>query len=203
MTKNKLSILIAFIVFSLFCSSTRITNSWREPDKSVDIEKLNTALVLELFKDETSSHRTEDVMEGYLNGKGIESYNYLNINFNEANEELLRHKIKADGFDGVVTMRLVDVDKEKIYTLGNITYYPNYYRSFSGYYYRSWSNYSTLDYYSTTNTYIIETNDYSIKSDKILWAGLTQTTDPNGFQKMTEEVAQSVDKQIIKEGFCE
>lgn len=201
MVKNKLSTLTVLIVFSLSCSTTRITSSWREPDKTIVIEKLNKVLVVALFKDETSRRRAEDQMAGYLNGKGIMSYNYLDVNFNEANEELLRHKIETDGFDGVVTMRLVDVDKEKIYTPSNISLYPNYYRSFSGYYYRSWYNYSTPGYYSTTKTYVIETNVYSIKSNNIIWSGLTQTTNPSGLQKITEEVALAVYKQMIKEGF--
>ncbi len=201
MTKNFLIILSSVVIFCSSCSSTKITNSWREEDKTVVIQKLNKVLVVALFKDETSSHRAEDQMANYLEGKGIVSYNYLDANFNKANEDLLKKKIKADGFDGAVTMRLVDVDKEKIYTPGNITYYPTYYRSFSGYYYRSWSNYSTPGYYSTTKTYTIETNVYSIKEDKIIWSGITETTNPAGLQKMTEEVANAVYKRMLKEGF--
>ena len=183
------------------CSSTHITSSWREPDKSVVVEKLNKVLVVALFKDETSRHRAEDQMAGYLSGKGIASYNYLDASFNKANEELLRRKIKADGFDGAVTMRLVDVEKEKTYTPGNISLYPQYYRFFSGYYHRSWSNYSTPGYYTTTKVYTIETNVYSIKEDRIIWSGLTETTNPDGVKKITEEVAQAVYKKMVKEGF--
>ena len=193
------SIIISFLISG--CVSTKITSSWREPDKSVVVEKLNKVLVVALFKDETSRHRAEDQMAGYLSGKGIASYNYLDASFNKANEELLRRKIKADGFDGAVTMRLVDVEKEKTYTPGNISLYPQYYRNFSGYYHRSWSNYSTPGYYTTTKVYTIETNVYSIKEDRIIWSGLTETTNPDGVKKITEEVAQAVYKKMVKEGF--
>ncbi|WP_395047691.1 hypothetical protein [Flavobacterium sp.] len=54
----------------------------------------------------------------YLEGKGVQSYNYFKSNFNKKNEEAIRAKIKKDGFDGAVKMRLIDVDKEKIYTPG-------------------------------------------------------------------------------------
>jgi hypothetical protein len=134
-------------------------------------------------------------MAGYLTGKGVVSYNYLDANFNKKNEDALRAKIKKDGFDGAVTMRLVDVDKEKIYNPGNREFYPGFYRNFSGYYYRSWSYYSTPGYYSTTKTYTIETNVYSIKEDKIIWSALTETTNPDGVKKMTEEVAKLVFKK--------
>lgn len=201
MTKIILPTIIAVIVIISSCSSTRITSSWREPDKTVVFEKLNKVLVVALFKDETSRHNAEDQMAGYLDGKGIVSYNYLDANFNKANEESLREKIKADGFDAAVTMRLVDVDKEKIYNPGNNSFYPRYYRNFSGYYYRSWNYYSTPGYYTTTKTYSIETNVYTIKEDKIIWSGVTATTNPDGLQKMTEAVAHAVYKKMLKEGF--
>lgn len=200
---KQLTFLTTTIVFLLFtsCNSTRIVSSWREPDKQVMVDNLNKVLVVALFKDETSRYKAEDQMVAYLGNKGIASYSYLKTSFNENNEDALRRKIKADGFDGAVTMRLIDVDKEKTYTPGNGSSYPVYYRNFSGYYYRSWSYMSNPGYYSTTKTYTIETNVYSIKEDRVIWTGLTETTNPDGVAKMTEEVTKVVFRQMKKEGF--
>ena len=189
------------VIILIGCNSTKITNSWREPNKEVVLDKLEKVLVVALFKDETSRHKAEDEMVSYLAGKGVESYNYLNENFNKKNEEAIRQKIKADGFDGAVTMRLIDEEKEKIYTPGNIALYPTYYRNFSGYFYRNWSYYSEPGYYSTTKIYKVETNVYSIKEDKIIWSALTETTDPGGVKKLTEEITKVVYKAMVKEGF--
>ncbi len=201
MKKTILPAVLMAVITVASCTSTKITSSWREPDKAVAVSALSKVLVVALFKDETSRHKAEDQMAGYLNGKGVVSYNYLKESFDKKNEDALRKKIKADGFDGAVTMRLVDVDKEKIYTPGNTSLYPSHYRNFSGYYYRSFSYFSNPGYYSTTKTYTIETNVYSIKEDKIIWSALTKTSDPDGVQKMTEEVAKVVYKKMIKEGF--
>jgi hypothetical protein len=201
MKKMILPVLLLAVIVIASCTSTKITSSWREPDKAVVVSALNKVLVVALFKDEASRHKAEDQMAGYLGGKGIVSYNYLKESFDKKNEDALREKIKADGFDGAVTMRLVDVDKEKVYTPGNTSLYPTYYRNFSGYYHRSWSYYSAPGYYSTTKTYTIETNVYSIKEDKIIWSGLTETTNPGGVKKLTEEVAAVVYKKMVKEGF--
>jgi malate synthase len=201
MKKTILPAVLMAVIISASCTSTKITSSWREPDKAVAVSTLNKVLVVALFKDETSRHKAEDQMTGYLNGKGVVSYNYLKESFDKKNEDALREKIKKDGFDGAVTMRLVDVDKEKIYTPGNTSLYPSYYRNFSGYYYRSYSFFSDPGYYSTTKTYTVETNVYSIKEDKIIWSALTKTSDPDGLQKMTEEVTKVVYKKMVKEGF--
>lgn len=196
---KKLFLLSILVLFS--CSSTKIVSSWREPNKEIKMSNLNKILVVALFKNETSQHKAEDQMVGYLNGKGIQSYNYFKSNFNKDNEEAIRTKIKKDGFDGAVTMRLIDVDKEKIYTPGETNLYPKYYRDFSGYYFNRWSYSTTPGYYTTTKTFTVETNVYSIKEDKIIWTALTETTNPNGLKNLTDEIAKVVYKRIVKEGF--
>jgi hypothetical protein len=191
---------ITVILFSS-CTSTQITSSWREPDKEVSMNKLNKVLVVALLRNETNRHTAEDEMVSFLRGKGVASYGYLDNEISTRNEDAIRDKIRGDDFDGAVTMRLVDVDKDIAYTPGNYQSYPSYYRSFSGYYFRSWSYYSTPARYTTTKTYTVETNVYSIKEDRIIWSGLTETTNPDGVDKMTREIVKVVYRQMVKEGF--
>lgn len=195
--------LIKFFVLLFFvssCASTKIVESWKAPDKQITIDKLEKVLVVAMFKDETSNRKAEDQMVKFLKGKGIPSYNYLNKNFDKTKVEVIQNKIKKDGFDGAVTMRLIDVDKETIYQRNGIYRFPNNYRDFSNYYYDSSILYNNPDNYITTKKYIIETNIYSITENKIIWSALTETTDPKGVNKMTEEVTLVVYKQMIKDG---
>ena len=193
----KLFILILIVTS---CASTKIVESWKEPDKQITIDKLKKVLVVAMFKDETSNRKAEDQMVKFLKDKGIPSYNYLNKNFDKTKVEVIQNKIKKDGFDGAVTMRLIDVDKETIYQRNGINLFPNNYRDFSNYYYDSAISYYNPDNYITTKTYTIETNIYSITENKIIWSALTETSDPKGVNKMTEEVTQVVYKQMIKDG---
>jgi hypothetical protein len=200
--KNLIRITYIFgILFILSCSSTKITSSWREPNKEISLKKLNKVLVVALFQNETSRRKAEDQMVGYFYGKGVASYDYLDKNISEKNENAIQEKIKNDGFDGAVTMRLLDVDKEDVYSRSNISMYPLYYNTFSSYYYRNWGYYSSPGYYATTKTYTVETNVFSIKEDKIIWTGITKTTDPSGVDKMTEEIGKAVFNEMVKEGF--
>jgi hypothetical protein len=199
--KRVLLPIVLLLLLTLSCTSTRIVSSWCEPNKKVTIDQLHKVLVVALFKDKTSNRKAEDQMVSYLNGKGIVSYDYLNDRFDKKNVEVIREKIKKDGFDGAVTMRLIDVEKEKIYNPGEINQYPTEYQSFSGYYYNRWNYNTTPGYYTTTKIYTVETNVYSIAEDKIIWSGLTETTDPEGVKKLTEEVTKVVFKQMVKEGF--
>ena len=200
--KNLIFITYIFgILLISSCSSTRITSTWREPNKEISLSKLNKVLVVALLQNETSRRKAEDQMVGYFYGKGVASYDYLDKNISTKNENAIREKIKNDGFDGAVTMRLLDVDKEEVYSRGNISMYPSYYRNFSNYYFRNWGYFSDPGYYSTTKTYTVETNVFSIKEDKIIWSGITKTTDPSGVTKMTDEIGKVVFNEMVKEGF--
>lgn len=197
---KKILFILVFMGF-ISCTSTKIVSSWCEPNKQITIENMHKILVVAIFKRESSSNRAEDKMVDYLKEKGVPSYRYFEANFDKKNEDVIRQKIKEDGFDGAVTMRLVAVDKEKIHTPGEIYLYPEYYRNFSGYYYSRWHYNSTPGYYTTSKKFIIETNVYSIKTDKIIWSSITESIDPGGVENLTNEVTKVVYKQMIKEGF--
>ncbi len=202
MKKYSTFILILIITFNYSCSSTtQIKSSWGEAEKEVAIGKLNKVLVVALFKNETSNRTAEDQMVKYLGGKGVVSYDYFNANFNRKDAAVIQDKIRADGFDGAVTMRLIDVDKEVTYVPGNISTYPRYFYSFSDYYFRSFNYYQTAGNYVNTKTYTVETNVYSIKENKIIWTGLTETTNPDGVEKMTAEIAKVIFNKMMKQGF--
>src|SRR5690606_17427820 len=84
-------------------------------------------------------------------------------------EDDVRDQLKTDGFDGAVTMRLVDVDKDVSYTPGTFSTYPVYYRTFGGYYLRGWSYYSTPERYQTLRP--IRSRQMSIHLSRINWFG--------------------------------
>jgi hypothetical protein len=177
-------------------------SSWSQPKKEVRLINLKKVLVVALFNNETTRRRAEDQMVEYLKGKGVVSYNYLDDNFNKNNEEAIQRLIKKDGFDAAITMRLIDVEKDKVYVPNNNQNMgPAYYRNFGGYYNRNYPFYSDRGYYANTKVYTVETIVFSILQDKIIWTGVTKSTNPDGVAKMTEEVANVVYKKMLKQGF--
>jgi hypothetical protein len=195
--------LVCMILFFILtsCTSTKIVSSWSDTSKEVKNGALNKILVVALFKTETNSRNAEDEMVRYLKGKGVQSYKYLGPRFNKNNENNLREKAKKDGFDGAVTIRLIDVDKEQIYQPSNFSTYPQYYQNFNDYFFRTYPSNSTSGYYETTKTYTYESNFYSLDANKIIWTGITKSTNPEGVVKMTNEIVKVVYKEISKEGF--
>lgn len=200
---KKINLIIAVISALILssCSSTKIVSSWKDPNTQIHANQWKKILVVALLKNETSRRKVEDEMVKQLGQKGITSYSYLDDNFNRKNEEELRKKIKNDGFDAAITMRLIDVDKEKIYTPAQHHLYPVYYTNFSRYYQRSWFFYSNPGYYTVTKKFIVETVIYSIEEDKIIWSGITETYNPDDIEKLSNEIATVIHNKMIAEGF--
>ena len=193
------SIIVCLIISS--CSSTKIISSWSEPNKTIALNKLKKVLVVALFKSEDSRHNAEDQMVVYLKGTGVVSYKYLEPNFRHQNVVTSSDKIKADGFDGTITMRLLDVEKEKIFVSRHFYDGRGDYPNFGNYYERNYFFNASPDYYDTTKTFTIETVVFSIKENRIIWTAITKTVDPDGISAMTAEISKIIYNKMLSDGF--
>lgn len=184
-------------VFFISCGTTaKVESSWRDPEAVVDLSRLNKVLVMALLNNETNRRATEAQLVGLLQNKGVASYQYFSGPLGKANEALIKQRLKRDGFDGALVMRLADVEKDINYvqtsSAGATRFWP--------YFWNSWGSYSN-GYYETTKTYTIETNVYSLKKDKLVWSSLTSSVDPQNTGKLMEAVNKEVYKKMQKEGF--
>jgi hypothetical protein len=96
-------------------------------------------------------------------------------------------------------MRLVAHDQQVIVDPGGFS--GSAYGTFGSYY----SSYGMSVSYSTgsvqTNTEVtIETLIYSLSKDKLIWAGTSRTSNPEGLQELVSEVADAVSAEVAKQG---
>jgi hypothetical protein len=181
------------------CSSTRVVTSWRDPAVTVDREGLNKVLYIALLKDESTRRVAEDKMVSMSHGRGIVSYNYIGNHVEALNDPGMNDKMIADGIDGVVIMRLVDVAKEQTYVPG--TTMPPYYSSPYGYYGYAAPMYYDPGYVQTDVTYMVETNIYSTTMGKLVWTATTSTVNPADVGSGVAEIVTAINTKMRDEGF--
>ncbi len=196
----KKNILQALVIIGLVScgSGTKIVNSWRDPDVVVNSSKLNKFVVAALLKNESVRRRTEDLMASYYPGKAVPSYKEFGSDELKENEEFYNQKLKNEGFDGIVVMRLVKVDKDQRYVPGS---YPVYYHTWRGFYTTAWPAFYDPGYYTTDKTYYVEVNVYSVTRGKLVWSGTTSTINPSGGDELFDSVIKTVNDRMVKEGF--
>ena len=197
---KSIKIPVLFIALAFACSpKVKIEKSWRDPEVTVDVQKLNKVLLVALLDNEANRRSTEDQLAGMLGGKGVPSYqNYLTKDIRQESESTVRSRIENENFDGVIIMRLVDVEKDQRWVPGQ---YPPFYGRFWGYYWNYYNNFYNQGHYETTKKFTIETNVYSLKRDKLIWSGITSSVDPANVGKLMNATAGRVFKEMKKEGF--
>lgn len=197
--KKVVGLLLPFFLILGCTPSTTLKSSWRDPETQVKVGQFTKVLVVAFVKNETSRRTVEDNIVKLLKTKGYTSYQYLGQNSQLSQEELTA-KIKEDSFDGAVVMRLVDKEKETEYVPGTGTY-PSYYRGFGSYYGSAYGGYNDPGYYKENKIYSVETNLYSLKENKLIWSGVTNTVNPSDLDKMIAQIGKVVTEEMKKQGF--
>ena len=188
--------------FLVSCSSTEIVSSWKDPATTISANQVDKILFIALVKDESYRRVVEDKLVALSNGKGIASYTF--ITGSNLNKAAITQRLKADGTDLIVIMRLLDVKEESRYVPGSGTNgyggMPGYGGYWGGYGYAA-PMYYTPGYYTTDKKYLVETNVYSEEQDKLLWSGTTSTMNPSKIETTTTEIVEAVIEKMKKEGF--
>ena len=132
-------------------------------------------------------------------GQGVAGYTLISDQ-DLKNREAVERIIQSNGIDGVVVLRLVTCDKQSVYYPP--TYQPNY--GFSDYY-NSFGYYGASGSYSpgytVTDTIIhTEISVYSVKDQKLLWAGAGTTTNPASVTALALQTAKAAAAELKKQG---
>jgi len=168
--------------------TTKLEKSWADPSLTAStIKAFTKILVVAPLKDEASKRIAEDKIAAQLKtGVAVQSYSYLLAT--DTDQKLVEEKLKKDGFDGVILMRLKDVEKTTSYTPGT---------SYGGWYgYR----YASPGYVSTDKTFIVETNFYSLASGKLLWSGTTSTLNPTTLDQSLDGIISTLKYELQRRG---
>jgi hypothetical protein len=187
--KIKMIVLISLAGFLFACSpATRLEKSWADPSLTPEtIKTFDKVLVVIPLNDATSQRIAEDKMVALLqNVEAVQSYIYLTDD--DTDQNLVEQKMKDDGFDGAILMRLKDVEKETTYQPGT---------SYGGWY---GHRYYTPGYYSENTTFMVETNLYSLESGKLLWSGTTSTLNPSKLDKTIDDIFATLRYEWQKKG---
>jgi len=206
---KKYLILLVAAILSGCGSNTSIVSSWRDPKITVAQEHFKKVLVVVLVKDEASRRVAENRIAA-SNEIFKTSYQYLNETTSDLTKEQKLKILQDENFDGVVTMRLVSTEKETNYVPGTYTgmYYGGFdgmYTGMYGYGFGNWYGmYSPAfydpGYYQETTSYMVETNIFSLKENKLIWTGTTKSDYVTDLGQTVDAIMQSVVAEMRKDG---
>ena len=190
--------------FTTACTTTKITSSWKAAD--LQPKKYSKILVLGLIKDSDRSQQQK--MEAHL-ADDLKSKGYNAVGslqefgpkaFSNLTETEAIARLKQSNIEAVVTIVLLDKQKERNYVPGRMYYSP-----YVIYYNRFWPYYGTLNYriyepgyYVTDTRYFWESNVYDVSTQSLLYSVQTKSFDPVNSESLGHEYGQLIIADIIK-----
>ncbi|HXL57054.1 MAG TPA: hypothetical protein VN958_12395 [Chitinophagaceae bacterium] len=205
MKKSILFVIPLLMIIFAGCSSSKITSSWNEHQQTP--AHLNKILVVGLFDDNNRVLRgqMEDQLVQELKEQGINAVSSLNLygpkSFQKITDEQALREAKSKDFDGVITIGLVDKNKERTFVPN-----PGYYHPYGGWFYRPWGYVYRPYYvpgfrgghYETNVNYVFETNMYDVRGKQLIYSVQTQSNDPSNIYVLADDYSRSVVKDIKK-----
>jgi len=181
------------MLFMVSCSSSRITNSWKSD--SIPEKKFNKIIVVSIIagsdwaiRDKMETHLVGDLSDkGYTAISAIKEYGPKY--FENMKEAEVLDKLSNSGVDAVITVVLLDKNKERYYVPGRVYYSPYtiYQRNFWGYYTTIYERIYTPGYYQVDTKYFWESNFYDLKNKNLLYTVQTETFDPESVEILAHE----------------
>src|SRR5215471_4501292 len=175
--------------------STRLAATWRDP--AAGPIRFRQPVVVFVSKDAVFRRTMEDKLASNF-PNSVQSYRILTDNDMTDGARVLR-LLDEKGYDGAIVMDVVNVTNVVSYTPGTYWYGPPYY-SFAGYWGTAWGYPYDPGYISTNVVVSIETQIYNLRSDKLIWAARSETTDPKSVGKLGDSVIKHVMQELRKEG---
>ncbi len=200
------------------CKTTTLESVWKEPE--VGSIKFTKVLVIGIAPMTTLRVRVEDAMKAEITGvTAVASYKVLPDIEDQVNPEKIAEVVKAENFDGIITMRMIGMNDDVTYHPGG--YVPTHYQSFSSYYAPGYAlspfyggmgggmyggmgvpmSYEYIPPSTTRETYTsIETNIYDALDGKLIWYGRTKTKNADERKQTIPEVAAVVRAKLRSQG---
>ena len=194
-TLNFLPIVAGAVLLSGCWHRTQLAATWRDPSASP--MHFQHPIAIFVSKSETFRRTMEDKMASkFMNG--VPSYRVL-ASTDVEDGAAIRKQLASAGYDGAIIMRVANVDQRVVsYTTGRYWSGAPYY-SFAGYWGSAWGYPYDPGYVETDMIVSIETQLYSLTSDKLVWAARSETTDPSSVGKLGDSVMRHVMKELEKE----
>ncbi len=205
---KRIKFLIVFAIFGLLaaCNSTKVTSSWVSPDATavnLSVKKIMVAALLP-DKDRELKKSMEKKLVRELNEKGINAvsaYEMYGPKYFPQNEKKAISKLQEEGVDGVLTVVLMDKNKEERYNPGSSRIAPvGIYRNWFGYYSSIYGRVYSPGYYTSANKYYWESNLYDLKPEKLLYSAQSQSFEPSSIAQLANDYSEKILSDMTKQG---
>lgn len=187
------------------CANSRITHSWKS-DKASS-ERYNKILIVALdgnkdadLREKMENHLAGDLKQlGYVTSTASDKYGPKAFR-NREEEEVIKN-IEDEDIDAVITIVLLDKQKERHYVPGHVYFSPYviYHRRFWTYYHTMHARIYSPGYYTMNTRYFWESNLYDVSTKELIYSVQTESFDPADAESAAHEYGKLIVKDMVRQ----
>ena len=195
-----LTVVMIALVAGVVVYGAKFKSTWKAPD----VDRLNFAgkkvAAVVITEDQDLQMSAEEELARQLTALGVQGVPSYRL----VPKEVLRDKAKVkewferSGTAGLVVIRVVSADKEISYTPD--LWVTSMYASPWDYYAYGWSTAIGGVNRREDLVVTIETLVYSVPLGKLVWAGVSEKTNPKDAQKVVKDLVEAVVSEMRKQG---
>jgi hypothetical protein len=184
---------------ALLFADAKFTSTWGAPEARDLNFKGKKVAALVISEDLSLRMSGEEALARELTARGIEgTAAYKQIPAPELkNPDAAKRWFERDGVAGVVALKPVSQDKVKRYTPD--VWASPYYSTLWGFYPYSWSTVYVVGGAATDTVIVVESLIYDVPTGKLMWAGVSESTNPKSLQKLVADIVKEAAKKIEKQ----
>lgn len=181
-------------------AATKYTSTFKAPEALQVHFAGKKVAVLVISDDESLRISGEEGLARELAARGLQTVAAYRLVPREElkDPEKARGWFERAGVEGVVAMRPVSMDKKKTYVPS--VWSTPYYTSLWGYYGYGWGTLYDPGYVRQDTVIVIETLIFSVPMNKLLWAGVSETTNPKNAGKLLADLVEATAKEMRRQG---
>jgi hypothetical protein len=182
------------------CASTEFKNTWKAPGAApLSVKPGDVVVTMVMSKEETIRRSGEDHLSDELRQRGlrpISSYTFIPTPLvgDRARGEAV---IRSSGAVAVFIVRPIAIDKEQRYVP---TTYVGPGPAFGPFYAYGWGSAYGGGSNVTDTVVKLETLVFDLGQDKMIWAGQSETTNPDNLEHFVRELVKVGVAELRKEG---
>jgi hypothetical protein len=195
--------LVVLVAIEAMAAGPKFTTSWRAPEASGVRFFGQKVAALVVTSDEPLRVSGEEQLARELTSRGMEGTPTYRIAPKEelGTAERAKPWFERAGINGVVALRPVSRERQVKYT--PTVWTTSMYSTLWGYYGYSWTAVYDPGAARTDTTLVIETLVYSVPLDKLLWGGVSTTTNPKEAPVFINQLVTAAVEEMKKRGLVE
>lgn len=187
---------------TLFAADIKFLSTWKSPDAATTSFIGKKVATLVITQDDALQVSGEEALARELEARGIPAVaTYRIVPKPElASAERAKPWFERAGVAGVIAVRPISKDKVREYTPA--TWTSSYYSSFWNYYGYGWGAYYSPGVDRVDTVVVVETLVFNMTTNGLVWASVTETTNPKELQPFISDLARSTIKEMQKQGLA-